>query len=435
MEKTLTPEGYLPRHVDARLDTLLETFGAVEITGSKWCGKTWTGRAHATSVERLDNREAFERVSLAPELALMGSAPHLIDEWQEVPAIWDEVRRAIDDSGSVPGQFILTGSSRPKTVSMEGEARGGVHHSGAGRIKRLRMWPMTLAEQGISSGRVRLHELFEGRFEPSRRETSLEEVARWCCRGGWPANLKRSDEAAAEIAGSYIENTLDVSIPAMELNPSVAEKLLKALAIHLGQATTIQTLRRDASGEGDEAAVATSTVERYLDAFKRMFLIDEVPGWEPPLRAKARVRVKPKRYFADPSLAAPLLRATPQRLLKDTQTLGNLFETLMMRDLNAMAHTLPGFGNGVSYYRDDKGLEVDAIVEVDGNWAGIEIKLSDAKVEEAARSLLRLRDKVLQNPRARNAEPAFLAVVVGRGDLAYRRPDGVYVIPAATLTV
>lgn len=221
----------------------------------------------------------------------------------------------------------------------------------------------------------------------------------------------------------------------MGLNPSVAEKLLKALAIHLAQATTIQALRRDAGGEGDEAAVATSTVERYLDAFKRMFLIDEVPGWEPPLRAKARVRVKPKRYFADPSLAASLLRATPQRLLKDTQTLGNLFETLMMRDLNAMVHTLPGFGNGVSYYRDDKGLEVDAIVEVDGNWAGIEIKLSDAKVEEAARSLLRLRDKVLQNPRARNAEPAFLAVVVGRGDLAYRRPDGVYVIPAATLTV
>lgn len=437
MKGTLKPHGYRPRHIDARLDTLLQTFGAVEVAGSKWCGKTWTAMAHAKSADRLDKKEAYERAALAPETALLGDRPHLVDEWQEVPAVWDAVRRAVDDASNEPGQFILTGSTKPKIKDgKDGDpANREVHHSGAGRIKRLRMWPMTLAEQGESTAEVSIRALFNGDFKPSRLETGLEDVARWCCRGGWPASVGKTDVAAFEMPVAYIESLLDVSIPRMGLSPATANALVNALALNLAQAATIETLAKDMAGGDADALPARTTVERYLEALKRLFFIDEVPGWEPPMRSKARVRVKPKRYFADPSLAAATLHATPKRLMDDMQTLGNLFETLVMRDLNAFLATYPGLGNRLGYYRDDKGLEVDAVMEMDGRWAGIEIKLSDTKVEEGARSLLNLKEKVLSNPAARNAGPAFLAVVVGRGDMAYRRPDGVHVIPAATLTV
>ena len=438
MSQRLIRPGYRERHVDHRLEAMLETFGAVELTGPKWCGKTWTGFAHATSAERLDDQETYNRVILAPETALLGSQPRLIDEWQEVPSVWDEVRRAVDDSGSRPGQFILTGSTRPKIVDegREEEDLPGkqVHHSGTGRIKRLRMWPMTLAEQGESSATTSLAALFDGEFEPSRRETSLDEVARWCCRGGWPVNLGKSDEAAFETSLAYLESVYEVSIPSMRLSPATAQSLVEAIAVNLAQSPTKETLALDMAGGGASTLPAASTIDRYLDALRRLFLVDDLPGWEPPLRAKARVRVRPKRYFADPSLAAATLGATPKALMRDTQTLGNLFETLVIRDLNAFCATYRGLGTRLGYYRDQYGLEVDAVVEKDGRWGAIEIKLSSAKIDDAVKNLLRLRERVAGNPAARNTEPAFLAVVVGRGDMAYRRSDGIYVIPAATLT-
>lgn len=433
----LKPKGYLPRLIDSRLDFLLDTFGAVEVTGSKWCGKTWTSLAHSRSATRLDDSIALSRASEAPETALRGERPHLIDEWQELPVVWDEVRRAIDVSANDPGQYILTGSTRLK-VEDEKSDRREVHHSGAGRIKRISMWPMTLVEEGISNGKVSLLSMFEGKFEEAECdagfEVGIEAVAEWCCRGGWPANVGRSYKQAAETAGSHLESLYDVSIPRLGLKPTTAKDLIDALALNLAQAATRKTLAKDMSRGDEDAIPARSTIERYLDALKRLFVIYEVAGWSAPLRSKARARTKPKRYFVDPSLAAVALHATPSRLMDDMQTLGNLFETLIMRDLSAFVSSYSGIANELRYYRDQSGLEVDAIMEVDGRWAGIEVKLSETKVDDAAKALLRLKKRASENPMARIGEPAFLAVVVGTGKVAYRRSDGIYVIPAATMT-
>jgi len=235
-----------------------------------------------------------------------------------------------------------------------------------------------------------------------------------------------------ETAGQYIQAILDVNVIDEGRSPELAFGLMRALAVNESQAVTYKTLSRDmgrASGRTSDETIAS-----YLELFHRLYLTEDLCGWKPPMRAKARVRVKPKRYFVDPSLAVALLNATPERLSRDTQTLGMLFENLVLRDLRVFVSSYPGMGNTLSYYRDDTGLEVDVIVEHASRWAGIAIKLSDAKVGEGAGSLLRLRDKVLKNPAARTAELEFLAVIVGKGSLAYRRKDGVYVIPAATLS-
>lgn len=214
-------------------------------------------------------------------------------------------------------------------------------------------------------------------------------------------------------------------------SPDTAFALMRALALNESQAVTYKTLSKDMQDRA--SAASESTVVAYLDLFERLRLIQNLHGWEPPMRSKARVRVKPRRYFCDPSLAAALLSATPARLLKDTQTLGMLFENLVVRDLRVFLSTYAGLGNGLFYYRDEQGLEVDVIIECGGSWAGIEVKLSDTKVDEGAKNLLRLRDKVCANPAAQNTEPAFLAVIVGRGSLAYARDDGVMVIPMSLL--
>lgn len=362
-----------------------------------------------------------------PSLALVGEAPHLVDEWQEVPEVWDAARGFVDASGNTRGLLLLTGST-----SLSEKERVKVRHSGAGRIARLAMRPMSLSESEGATARVSLGALLDGNpLSPVRCETGLTDVARWCCRGGWPANLGVSDDVAQETASQYIQAVLDVNVIDERRSPEIAAGLLRAIALNLGQAVTYKVLARD-SGRG-EAAPDVDTVAAYLDLFSRLMLTEDLGGWEPPMRSKARARVKPKRYFCDPSLAAALLGATPTRLLRDTQTLGMLFETLVIRDLRVYLSTYPGLGNRVSYYRDDRGLEVDAIVERGDRWAGIEVKLSDTKADDGAASLLALRDQVLRNPAARNAEPVFLAVVVGRGSLAYTRDDGVMVIPAALL--
>lgn len=424
----LTPKGYLPRLIEGRLDRLMRGFGCVEITGAKWCGKTWTALSRAASATRLDSRADREAAEVDPALALVGGRPHLVDEWQEVPEVWDACRRAVDESGNERGSFLLTGST-----SLARDERERVRHSGTGRVARLTMRPMTLVESGYSSGEVSLKGLFEGDpFKPVRNETSVTDVARWCCRGGWPANLGVDDETAAETPSQYISSVLDVNVVDEGRSPATAEALLRSVALNMGQAATYKTLARDASR--GEACVAEGTLVSYLELLDRLHLTEELPGWEPPMRARSRVRVKPKRYLVDPSLAAALLGATPGSLLRDTQTLGTLFENLVVRDVRVFLSTYAGLGNRVSYYRDDKGLEVDLVVETGEAWGGIEVKLSDAKADEAAASLIALREKVCSNPAARNPGPAFLAVVVGKGALAYRRADGVYVIPAATLT-
>lgn len=428
MSDILTPNGYKPRLIEDRLDSLMAAFGCVEITGPKWCGKTWTARSRAASMTKLDEATEREAAELDPSLALLGATPHLVDEWQEVPAVWDAARRYVDDSGNKRGSLILTGST-----SLKKDLRSEVRHSGTGRIARLSMRPMSLYESGDSDGSVSLKALLDGApLQPARAEASVEDVARWCVRGGWPANLGLSDDAAAETAAQYIQSVLDVNVIDEGRSPETAQALMRALAMNASQAATYKTLAKDAARGGKP--VTEDTVVAYLDLFDRLKLTEQLGGWEPPVRSKARVRVKPKRYFCDPSLAAALLGASTQSLLHDTQTLGLLFENLVLRDLRVFLSTYAGLGNAVHYYRDENGLEVDAILEHGGRWAGVEIKLSDTKADDGAEALLSLRKKMLANEASQSLEPAFLAVIVGRGNLAYTRKDGVMVIPAATLT-
>ncbi len=427
--KSLRPEGYRSRLIDNRLSVLLQGFGAVELVGPKWCGKTWSALTAASSMIRLIDRPSRLAVEQDVSLALLGEEPHLIDEWQEVPEVWDAVRMSVDEASGRRGRYLLTGSHALKKAERE-----RVRHSGAGRIGRLKMSSMTLSELGQSDCSVSLGALFDGEeLAPRACETSLVDVARWCCRGGWPDSLDLPDELAFEQGAQYIQAVLDTNVADEGLSDDLARRFLRVLAFNVGQAATRPTLLKDA-GLDEASASQANVLDEYLAFFKRLYLLEEVGGWAPPMRAKSRVRTKPKRYFADPSLPAALLGADPDQLAFDTQTLGMLFENLVMHDLWAIMDSYPGVANRLCYYRDDKDLEVDAILERGTRWAAIEVKLSDVKVDQAAESLLRLRRKVAENPAARNAEPAFMAVITGKSTLAYRRKDGVYVIPAACLT-
>lgn len=422
----LTPLGYRPRIVDGRIDKLLKSFGGLEITGAKWCGKTWTALAHAKSYDSLMEATALDAARTDPNLVLMGDEPHLVDEWQEVPAIWDAARNHIDRNANRKGELILTGSARPKD-------EGKIRHSGTGRIARLRMRPMALCESDPMCGGISFASLFDGEFTPVLKKTTVLDVARWCCRGGWPSIVDIEDEFALETPSEYVKSIIDVSVPSLGKNGDTALRLMRALAFNVAQAPTLATLAKD-MGDGD-AKAAQNTVTGYLDLLEELYVVEKLPGWAPALRSKKRVRTKPKRYFVDPSIPASLIGASPQTLMRDTQTLGNLFETLVVRDVRTYVSVMPGVANKVGYYHDEKDVEADIVVELsDGRWAAIEVKLSEDKVDEdAAAKLLHVASKLTSNPREQVRPPAFLAFIVGKGNRAYRRSDDIFVIPAAAL--
>lgn len=421
----LQPEGYIPRIQDDLLAHKLEVFGAVEVSGTMWCGKTWTSLAFGESVTRIGTTGPRLAAEADPTSALIGPRPHVIDEWQDVPAIWDEVRSAVDEAPHQPGSFILTGSSEPE--------KSKVHHSGAGRIGKIRMRPMSLFETGQSSGTVSLARLFEGKFEPQLVQQKLEPLAQAICQGGWPA-LIDSGTPAGEYLDSYFDALFNVSIPRKGLNSAEARRVARSLARNTGTQATLETIAKDASlGAGASAAAKASA---HINALEALYVLESIDGWDAPIRSKTRLRTKPKRYFVDPSLAASILQVTPERLMEDGQLFGLLFENLCMRDLLVYASVLPQAKDApVNYYRDSDGLEVDAIIELrDGRWAAFEVKLGENKLEEAAKALNRLKQKVGLNPAAQNPEPEFLAVVVGAGELARFDKDlGVYVLPITCL--
>ena len=423
----LKPEGYIPRIADQRLSHLLDTFGAVEVAGTMWCGKTWTSLAFGQSVSRMGLAGPRAAAAADPTIALLGARPHVIDEWQDVPAIWDEVRAAVDASSNMPGSFVLTGSSEPR--------KERVHHSGAGRIAKLRMRTMTLSELGISSGAVSLGTLFEGHFEPQLVQQSLPPLARAICKGGWPA-LAGRDVASAEYLDAYFDAIFSVSIPRRGLSGIESRRVALSLARNLGSAVRLATIASDAQlGETDSKAAANKAAE-HIAALQELYVVESVTGWDAPIRSKTRLRTKPKRYFADPSLAAALLQVTPARLFEDGQLFGLLFESLCMHDLAVYASVLEGASaDPLHYYRDSDGLEVDAVIELrDGRWAAFEMKLGENQVRSAAASLNRLARKVAANPAARNPAPEFLAVIVGAGENArFDRELGVYVLPITSL--
>ena len=425
------PEGYLPRVADVQIERYLKAFGAVEIAGTKWCGKTWSALMHGASVSYVD--ESLDLARADPSMMLMGDRPHVIDEWQRVPAIWDCVRHEVDRARGTRGAFILTGSSTPAT--RQGEQ--GPAHSGAGRIGRVRMSPMSLFESGESTGQVSLSGLFAGEFTPCVAERDTMGLVEAACRGGWPEAVGMDVSSAQLIAREYVTAALGVSIPALGLDPDIARRLASSLARNLGQAATYKTIINDMFGaeENPLSVIDEGRVRAYLDALKGMYIVEEVPGWAPPARDRKRFATKPKRYLADPSLACALLGMSPAALLADWQTFGLVFENMAVRDLSVYARALDLLDDvPVRYYRDDSGVEADAIVQLaDGRWAAFEFKVSEDKAEKGVASLEHMRRKVCENPRSQTRPPEFMAVITGVGEYAREVAEGIVVVPIRLL--
>lgn len=429
---TITIDGnpYLPRVIDEAVDLHLQAFGAVEIAGTMWSGKTWTARAHGESRVSFDDPHARDLAELDMDSVLRGPSPRVIDEWQEVPQVWDAVRNKVDEAGGRRGLYMLTGSSRP--------ARGETRHTGSGRIARLSMWPMSLYESGHSSGEVSLSALFEGRFEGGPVQTDLGQLAELACRGGWPAALDLSPQAALLVANQYLDALFAKGGDRAPGNERELRLFLSSVARNIGSAVTLKTLANDMGwGGGAPSDPDQRRAGAFVDYFLDRYVLCDLHGWDAPIKSPRRLRVKPKHGFADPSLPVALLGVDARALLGNLQLFGQVFEEMCLRDLRVYASALPGARpDSLRYYRDSDGLEVDAIIELrDGRWGAIEIKLGANKAAEAEASLLRLRDKVAANTAARNPEPSFMLVLVGKTDFAYRLPSGVVVAPLTSLGV
>jgi predicted AAA+ superfamily ATPase len=417
----IIPSDYQPRIVDLQLTARLSAVGAVVIEGPKACGKTATARQLAASEVLLDVDENAQRaIALDPALVLDGPAPRLLDEWQIEPSIWNHMRRAID-ARSEPGQFILTGSAVP--------ADDVTRHTGAGRITRLRMRPMSLFEMGRSTGRVSLGKLLDGSMSSSGDPgLTVTGIAGEIALGGWPGLRGRSVPDRLLAVRDYLDEIARVDVErvgATRRDPARVTRLLASLARNVATHAAATTLAKDAGGA--EGPLKDDTAREYLAVLERLMVVEDQPAWAPHLRSKHRLRTAPKRHFVDPSLAAAALRATPDRLLGDLNLLGFLFESLVVRDLRVYAQAADA---QVSQYRDSGGLEVDAIVEAgDGRWMAFEVKLGQGQVDTAATSLQRFAERI---DTASCGSPALLGVIVATG-YAYRREDGVAVIPIGAL--
>ena len=420
-------EKYIHRIIDNKISEYLQTFGAICIEGPKWCGKTWTSSYHSSSsiflgdpAGNFQNRKLAE---MSPDLILDGDFPRVIDEWQEVPPVWDAVRYKVDQ---VPqkGQYILTGSATPN--------HKGIMHSGAGRIAKLRMRPMSLYESGDSSGRVSLEEICHGKITPVMSgEVDLRELIRLIVRGGWPGSLELPVNQAALLPMEYLNAVIDDDVYRMDgikRNTIKMKLLLRSLARNESTTVTNKTLKNDIK-EVDDEDIDVETVKEYLDIFARLFITDDQPPFATKVRSSVRVKQAVKRHFADPSLACALLKVTPESLINDLETLGFLFEALCERDLKIYAES---FGAKLYHYQDYNGREIDAVVELpDSSWCAFEIKLGANQIDTAAASLLEIKREIEKEEKGR--PPAVLGVVCGLANAAYQRPDGVYVIPITAL--
>lgn len=426
IEKILDERHYMPRIIDESVERYLAAFGAVCIEGPKWCGKTWTSSYHSRSEILIgDPANNFQNRALAemsPAIVLEGDTPRLIDEWQEVPSLWDAVRYAVDQRG-IKGQFILTGSATPR--------RKGILHSGAGRIGRLRMRPMSLYESGDSSGKVSLQALCSGTVSPVMTgEVDLRTLARLIVRGGWPGNLHPDSEDISLLPNEYLHAVLDddlYRIDGVKRDSKKLRLLLRSLARNESTTATNRTLKNDIK-EADAEDINVETVAAYLDVFDRLFLTDNQRPFAAKLRSSIRVKQAEKRHFCDPSLACALLKASPEKLIGDLETFGFLFEALCERDLKIYAES---FGAQLYHYQDYAGNELDAVVELpNGDWCAFEIKLGANRIDEAAANLIRIREEIRKDC---GRLPSALCVVCGLSSAAYQRPDGVFVVPLTAL--
>lgn len=412
---------YRPRISDAELGTRLTRAGAVLVEGPKACGKTESARRVCASELRVDTDPAVgPTMEVDPARLLDGATPRLLDEWQAEPALWNYVRRAVDDRRQ-KGQFILTGSANP--------VEDVTQHSGAGRISRMRMRPMSLWESGGSTGDVTLQALLAG-DEPTSgtADATIEEVATWITVGGWPALQDDDVTAAAGAVRDYVDLIADVDLSRVSQtrrDPNRIRLLLRSLARNVATEAPLTTLAADAGGA--RGPLARDTVMDYLAALERLMVVEDQPAWSTHLRSTATLRKSSKRHFVDPSIAVAALGADVAGLTRDLRYLGFLFESLVIRDLRVYAQSL---GGTVSHFRDSSGREADAIIhQPDGTWAAFEVKLGQGGIAHGARSLLRLADAVDTD---RAGEPVALTVITGSG-FAHRRPDGVNVVPITTL--
>ena len=420
---------YKKRIADSILLEKLQGKGAVLIEGPKWCGKTTTAEQVAKSVLYMADPRSFQQnMMLAdtnPDYLLKGATPRLIDEWQLAPKLWDAARFEVDHRKEM-GQFIFTGSSVPADLSE-------VNHTGTGRFSWLKMRTMSLLESGESNGEISLKKLFDApNAIYSKSDVSLEEIAYLICRGGWPIATYLKDKIALNQARDYFDAVIysDISrVDNKKRDPEKAKRILQSYARNQGSQISIDTIVEDI--RNNDTSITRATVNSYIEALKKIFVIEDLPAWNPNLRSKTAIRTTNTRYFIDPSIAAAALGFGPGDLMNDLRTFGLMFETMAIRDLRVYADAIDG---NVYHYRDKNGLECDAVIHLrNGNYGLVEIKLGGEKlIEEGCKSLLKLASKIDTD---KMKEPSFLMVLTASGDIAYQRKDGIYVVPISTLGV
>ena len=419
---------YKQRIADALLLRKLAGKGAVQIEGPKWCGKTTTAKQVAKSILNLGDDTILQKsrqlMEINPGSLLQGDVPRLIDEWQTIPKLWDSIRNEVDSRGEV-GQFILTGSSvLPEAAT--------TIHSGTGRYSHIHMRPMSLWESGESTGSVRIQELFEGvDFEPIANHSSLKDIAFALCRGGWPQAVTVAREVALDQAFEYYEDVTKrdiVRVDGVRRSEERAKRLLRSYARNVSHPTPIATLKADMQAN-DRQTLDEDTVADYIGALKKLYVIEDMEAWNPNLRSKAAVRTTDTRHFVDPSIGTAALGLGPDDLMNDPDTFGLLFEDMAVRDLRVYADALLG---EVKHYRDSDGLECDAVLHCrDGRYGLIEIKLGGQdNIQRGLATLNELEGKI-DNTKMKT--PSFKMILTALGEFAYRRPDGIYVIPLACL--
>ncbi len=426
-------KNYKTRIADWLLKEKLEIMGAVLIEGPKWCGKTTTAEQIAGSVLYVDEpskKDQNKRLArLNPKLLLEGATPRLLDEWQEAPELWDAVRFDVDHRDNGFGQFILTGSAVP----LNKDGRDKISHSGTGRFAWLTMRPMSLFESGESNGTVSLkNDLFKGNTDlASINKLTLEDIAKLMCRGGWPRATMIDSDNALKIAGEYVTaiSNIDISrVDNIKRDPDFTKRLMRSYARNQGTQSSIATIYADIVSH-DTESLSVETVTSYINALKKLYVIEDVLAWNPNLRSKTAIRTSDTLYYTDPSIATASLGLGPQDLINDIKTMGLIFETLVIRDLRVYAEA----NNGVLYhYRDKSGLECDAVICLrNGSYGLIEIKIGgDDEISDGSRTLKELSTKIDTD---KMKAPTFLAVVTAVGDYAYRREGGVYVVPVGCL--
>lgn len=419
---------YKSRVIDPLLKRKLQGKGGVLIEGAKWCGKTSTAEQQASSTIYLSDPKRYDQYMLfasdSPDLLLNGDTPRLIDEWQLAPKLWDAIRFEVDHRKGF-GHFILTGSAVPANVD-------AIHHTGTGRFAWLLMRPMSLWESGDSSGVISLRQLFDApQTIAAHNDTDLHRIAFLTCRGGWPSSSLQPDTIALDQAFDYYDAVVNADIQRVDgvnRDASRVKRLMRSYARHQGTQASFSQLSQDMKANENET-IDDNTIYSYLNALRRIFVVEEMASWNPNLRSKTAIRTTNTRYYVDPSIATAALGLGPEDLMNDLETFGLLFETLCVRDLRVFAQSIEG---EVYHYRDKSGLECDAVVHLrNGNYGLIEIKLGgDHLIEYGASTLLTLASKI---DTTRMKSPSFLMILTASSSFAYRRKDGIYVVPIACL--